>query len=206
MSRVDRAVPARSSACRSERAYLLRSDATSRKAPRPRYARSGSDWQCISHTNTSCCGMERIAYRRGDRVSASRGGALLRRKRILELPAVPADADHLHALLAFPPDRAMAQTVGRWKIYCARALSVRWQENFFDHRIRRRGAGAEARVHPAESGGKGALREGGRVGLEMGAVRGRGAFLACRDGPRHLLGAVLRKKAPPLSRRRFRCN
>ncbi len=44
--------------------------------------------------------------------------------------------DHIHALLAFPSDKSMSTVVGSWKRYVARALHVKWQVNFFDHRIR----------------------------------------------------------------------
>ena len=44
--------------------------------------------------------------------------------------------DHIHALLAFPSDRPMAKTIGSWKRYATRELGLKWQENFFDHRIR----------------------------------------------------------------------
>ena len=44
--------------------------------------------------------------------------------------------DHVHALLAFPADAPMAKTIGTWKRYATRELGVKWQDNFFDHRIR----------------------------------------------------------------------
>jgi putative transposase len=44
--------------------------------------------------------------------------------------------DHIHALVAFPPDKSMTGVVGSWKRYTARFLGVTWQPNFFDHRIR----------------------------------------------------------------------
>ena len=44
--------------------------------------------------------------------------------------------DHIHALLAFPADTSMAKTIGAWKRYATRELGVKWQANFFDHRIR----------------------------------------------------------------------
>ena len=44
--------------------------------------------------------------------------------------------DHLHALMSFGRGPGMARVVGDWKSYHARAHGVRWQENFFDHRIR----------------------------------------------------------------------
>ncbi|WP_221031350.1 transposase [Actomonas aquatica] len=45
--------------------------------------------------------------------------------------------DHLHALLAFPPDREMSKGIGAWKAFQAKELGVVWQSGFFDHRIRR---------------------------------------------------------------------
>lgn len=44
--------------------------------------------------------------------------------------------DHLHALLGFPPQVKMTAVVGRWKAWQSRTLGIRWQINFFDHRIR----------------------------------------------------------------------
>jgi putative transposase len=44
--------------------------------------------------------------------------------------------DHIHALLRFPSAADMAKVVGSWKQGVARFQKVRWQENFFDHRLR----------------------------------------------------------------------
>jgi putative transposase len=44
--------------------------------------------------------------------------------------------DHVHALLAFPPEPGMSVVVRNWKRGAARLQGVRWQDNFFDHRIR----------------------------------------------------------------------
>src|SRR6187402_2412640 len=44
--------------------------------------------------------------------------------------------DHLHALLRFPREIRMAETIRQWKRGSARFQHVRWQENFFDHRLR----------------------------------------------------------------------
>jgi len=44
--------------------------------------------------------------------------------------------DHVHALLSFADAHAMSRTIGAWKSYTARRLGVRWQANYFDHRIR----------------------------------------------------------------------
>ena len=44
--------------------------------------------------------------------------------------------DHVHALLAFPPVEAMRTVICDWKRYTARVHAVRWQRDFFDHRLR----------------------------------------------------------------------
>jgi putative transposase len=44
--------------------------------------------------------------------------------------------DHLHALLAFPIEPGMSLTIRSWKAYHAKTCGVKWQTNYFDHRIR----------------------------------------------------------------------
>ncbi len=44
--------------------------------------------------------------------------------------------DHLHALLAFPPDKKMSSVIGTWKSFHAKQHGILWQGNYFDHRIR----------------------------------------------------------------------
>ena len=44
--------------------------------------------------------------------------------------------DHAHALLAFPLKSRMSRVIGDWKHYAAHRLGIRWQTNYFDHRIR----------------------------------------------------------------------
>jgi putative transposase len=44
--------------------------------------------------------------------------------------------DHGHALILFPGDRAMKRTVSTWKEIVAKKTAVRWQRDFFDHRLR----------------------------------------------------------------------
>ncbi|MFT3867553.1 MAG: transposase [Nibricoccus sp.] len=51
--------------------------------------------------------------------------------------------DHLHALLSFAPDKPMAQVMRNWKRGTARFQKVKWQENFFDHRLRSEKQGDE---------------------------------------------------------------
>ena len=44
--------------------------------------------------------------------------------------------DHLHALIAVPAKPGLKTTITRWKGYVAKTLGVRWQQDFFDHRLR----------------------------------------------------------------------
>jgi REP element-mobilizing transposase RayT len=44
--------------------------------------------------------------------------------------------DHVHALVAVPPDTTLALRIASWKGYTAKALGIEWQARFFDHRIR----------------------------------------------------------------------
>lgn len=44
--------------------------------------------------------------------------------------------DHAHALIAFPLEVRMSTVIGNWKRYTARTLGLKWQINYFDHRIR----------------------------------------------------------------------
>ena len=45
--------------------------------------------------------------------------------------------DHIYALLSFNPARKMSRIVGDWKKWNHEKHRVIWQDNFFDHRIRR---------------------------------------------------------------------
>jgi len=44
--------------------------------------------------------------------------------------------DHLHALLAFPPNKRMSDAISTWKGFHSKRHGVIWQLNYFDHRIR----------------------------------------------------------------------
>ncbi len=45
--------------------------------------------------------------------------------------------DHIHALLSFNFGRRMSRVVGDWKKWNQQNHGVLWQDNFFDHRLRR---------------------------------------------------------------------
>ncbi len=44
--------------------------------------------------------------------------------------------DHLHMLVSFPRDTAMKAVIAGWKEIVAKKEKVRWQRDFFDHRLR----------------------------------------------------------------------
>jgi REP element-mobilizing transposase RayT len=44
--------------------------------------------------------------------------------------------DHVHAVLSFSRDGRMSEIVRTWKRFHARNRQLRWEDNYFDHRIR----------------------------------------------------------------------
>jgi putative transposase len=44
--------------------------------------------------------------------------------------------DHLHVLVSFPSDKDMTTVISQWKEILAKKLGIRWQRDFFDHRLR----------------------------------------------------------------------
>jgi putative transposase len=44
--------------------------------------------------------------------------------------------DHLHAILAFPREPGTQTVIANWKKFVAVKFGVKWQRNFFDHRLR----------------------------------------------------------------------
>jgi hypothetical protein len=65
--------------------------------------------------------------------------------------------DHLHALLAFPFESRMRMCIGAVKSFLAKQHGIRWQRDFFDHRLRH----DESRHEKAEY----ILRNPARAGL-----------------------------------------
>jgi putative transposase len=51
--------------------------------------------------------------------------------------------DHCHALLSFSPEGEISKVIRNWKRWTARQLSIRWQVDFFDHRLRHEESFAE---------------------------------------------------------------
>jgi len=46
--------------------------------------------------------------------------------------------DHVHLVFAFPDiDQGLQRIVGKWKEWTAKSLGVRWQRDFFEHRLRK---------------------------------------------------------------------
>src|SRR3989339_516196 len=44
--------------------------------------------------------------------------------------------DHMHVLVSLPVDKSMKQVIAKWKEYVAKRTGIRWQRDFFDHRLR----------------------------------------------------------------------
>jgi REP element-mobilizing transposase RayT len=44
--------------------------------------------------------------------------------------------DHLHAIVAFPREPGIKTVITNWKRFVAAKLGVKWQRDFFDHRLR----------------------------------------------------------------------
>jgi putative transposase len=51
--------------------------------------------------------------------------------------------DHLHLLVSFPWNLDAAKVIGPWKQWLSRHHHIDWQENFFDHRVRRDESGEQ---------------------------------------------------------------
>lgn len=45
--------------------------------------------------------------------------------------------DHVHFLLSFRNDEVYQRIIGDWKRWITRHYGIQWQENFFEHRLRR---------------------------------------------------------------------
>ncbi|MEM0967218.1 MAG: transposase [Verrucomicrobiota bacterium] len=44
--------------------------------------------------------------------------------------------DHLHGLFVFPQDASVTKTITAWKSHHARKTGIKWQDGFFENRIR----------------------------------------------------------------------
>jgi len=64
--------------------------------------------------------------------------------------------DHVHMLAAFPDGNGPAPAVRNWKRFAARHFGVKWQRDFFDHRIRHdeslEGKESNIRLNPVRAG------------------------------------------------------
>jgi putative transposase len=46
--------------------------------------------------------------------------------------------DHVHLIVSFPDNgREIQQIISKWKEWTAKTLPIRWQRDFFEHRVRR---------------------------------------------------------------------
>ena len=57
-------------------------------------------------------------------------------RHLWDLPLLLLMLDHLHMLATFGPDASMEKVIRNWKRHTARNIGIRWQRDFFDHRLR----------------------------------------------------------------------
>ena len=81
--------------------------------------------------------------------------------------------DHLHMLMRLPPEsKTLKRLISDWKRWISRECSIRWQRDFFDHRLRSDESWAEkGSVYRAEPGATGAGK--GRRGVAVRLAHGR---------------------------------
>ena len=64
--------------------------------------------------------------------------------------------DHLHVLLSFHQEHGMKKSISDWKHYMAKQAKIRWQRDFFDHRLRKDESSVEKaayiRMNPVRAG------------------------------------------------------
>ena len=64
--------------------------------------------------------------------------------------------DHLHGLFSFATEPGMRKSIESWKHFVSRRLGIRWQRDFFDHRLRQDESVAEKasyiRMNPVRAG------------------------------------------------------
>ena len=64
--------------------------------------------------------------------------------------------DHLHGLFEFPGEKPMKKAIASFKSWLAKSKGIRWQRDFFDHRLRGQESAAEKahyiRMNPVRAG------------------------------------------------------
>jgi putative transposase len=74
----------------------------------------------------------------------------------IKVRLVLAMPDHLHGLFSFPGTTPMQRVISSFKEWIAKQCGIRWQRDFFDHRLRSWESGAEKaryiRENPVRAG------------------------------------------------------
>jgi len=64
--------------------------------------------------------------------------------------------DHLHGIVCFPNSFFMKKSISSWKRWFAKTHSIKWQRDFFDHRLRSQESAFEKakyiRMNPVRAG------------------------------------------------------
>jgi REP element-mobilizing transposase RayT len=71
-------------------------------------------------------------------------------------PLLLAMPDHLHGLFEFPGEKTMKNAIASFKSWLAKTEGIRWQRDFFDHRLRNLESAIEKahyiRMNPVRAG------------------------------------------------------
>jgi REP element-mobilizing transposase RayT len=60
--------------------------------------------------------------------------------------------DHLHGLFSFPPHcKSIKRVIWKWKEWTAIRLGIRWQRDFFEHRLRDKESWKEKSIYIAQN-------------------------------------------------------
>jgi len=86
--------------------------------------------------------------------------------------------DHVHGLFSFPAHEEMRKVMASWKSFTAKKIGVRWQRDFFEHRLRTGESFDLSGLYPQEPRACQTVRESTRlatclakVGADLRAVR-----------------------------------
>jgi REP element-mobilizing transposase RayT len=97
----------------------------------PQWVVEGSSFfitiKCVPDGKTNCAGGHR---RRGAAMAHNHAKLVWHCRLCLLMP------DHLHAIISFPRELEMETVISNWKKFVAVKHRVKWQRDFFDHRLR----------------------------------------------------------------------
>jgi putative transposase len=80
--------------------------------------------------------------------------------------------NHLHTVIAFPREQDMQTLISNWKKFVALKFGVKWQRDFFDHRLRdHHELDEKNQLNPDEPSPQRIVRASRRLGLDLSSSR-----------------------------------